>query len=204
MRILIIHNSADKVRSDNILKQFAGQNAKYTHETVEAIMNPAQPAVGIKRSFCKAIQRAKDNGWKQVLILEDDFCCLHPDSLEIFIKKSKETYFEDSLFLAGIYEGELKAMDWNFPGNSNYPVSKVIGKLSGLHAMIVHKQLYDKLLSAEEPYHLDYWISMEAKIPTYVCHPFLIIQNDGYSSNTKSITQYNKTLHLKYKLINPI
>ncbi len=194
MRILIIHNSQDKVRSENILKQFADQSTKYDYETVEAIMLPSQPSVGIKRSFCKAIQIAKDYGWKQVFILEDDFCCLDMQSIEIMIRTYNEFPLHGAILLGGIYEGQIEEVGKN--------IAKVNDKLSGLHAMIVGEELYDEILSCPEPYHLDYSLSMIRNFPIYTCYPFVIIQNDGFSYNTKSITNYNEGLKLKYKLIN--
>lgn len=193
MKILIIHNSTDKERAENIKNQFSNQNTKHEYEIVEAIMYPSQPAIGIKRSFCKAIQKAKDNNWPEVLILEDDFKILCAGSISMMMQIWYQYSLHDGILLGSVYEGTPKLLSEG--------VAVIKDKFSALNSMIVPSNLYDKILNAEEPYHLDYWIGQVAKITTYVCYPFLIIQNDGYSYNTQTITEYNKGLKLKYKLI---
>ena len=73
MKLLIIHNSQDKVRSENILKQFASQNTQHKYEIVEAVMNPSQFCAGVSRSFKKCVQIAKNGWYSEIMVLEDDF-----------------------------------------------------------------------------------------------------------------------------------
>ena len=193
MKILVIHNSQDQARAENIKIQFASQNTKHEHELIDATMYPSQPSVGIKRSFCKAIQKAKDNDWLDVMILEDDFKALCEGSISMMMKTWHEYPLIDGVLLGSIYEGTPQILGEG--------VAQVKDKFSALNSIIIPSNLYDKILNAEEPYHLDYWLGQIAKIPIYVCYPFLIIQNDGFSYNTKTITEYNRGLNLKYKLI---
>ena len=192
MKILVI-SSPDPIRQANIKTQMKGQTFEFFWKSVPAIMYPSQSCVGILRSFKSCIKIAKDAFLPEVLILEDDFHCLSPTSLETFINLWHRYALNDGVLLGGIYEGEVMEL---FKG-----VGKVEGKLSGLQAMIVPENLYDIILQAPEPYQLDYHLSMEAKIPIYVAYPFLIIQNDGYSYNVKGQTNYNENLCKKYRCI---
>jgi hypothetical protein len=98
------------------------------------------------------------------------------------------------LFLAGLYEGGISEIESN--------VASVIGKISGLHAIIIPEALYDLVLSAEEGYHLDFWLSQMTNITIVTAYPLLIVQNDGYSYNAREKTFYTEELHRKYKFIN--
>lgn len=193
MKIFVISNTSDKTRSENILKQFASQNTRHDYEIVEAVMNSLQPCRGISQSFKKCIQIAKKGWYPEVMVLEDDFLALHPDSILKLMKLWNKYALNDGILLGSVYEGTLSYLDEG--------VSQVEDKFSALNSVIIPENLYDTILQSEEAYHLDYYLGMVAKVPIYVADPFLIIQNDGYSYNLKKNTDYNKTLHLKYRLI---
>lgn len=199
MNTIVICTPKDPVRFENVHKQFKHQSFKYTeHELfmMPALMYPDQPSVGIKRSFCQAIRYAKIKGWEEVVIFEDDVNMLHPESLRMFFDIWNE-HKPDGILLGGIYEGILIKTEGE-------KIAQIQRKFSGLHATIIPQSLYNKLLTAEEPYNLDHWISMKSGIHSYVCDPMLIMQNDGYSYNAKEVTQYGKYIHMKYNLINKI
>ena len=215
MNGLVIHAEGNQVRADNIKTQFMSQSIPevFLLEVVPAIMNPGQPSVGIMRSFKKCIQLAKNNDWPAVCIFEDDVRFLCKYSLKLFISIWSEFYTRcalyseyETLFLGGLYEGELKEA----PSFNN--VKQTEGKVSGFHSIIVPKALYDKLLSAEEPYNFDHWCSVEAKIPIYVAYPFLIMQQDGFSYNAHkkdgsgfgADINYTEGLRHKYKFIDDL
>lgn len=194
MKLFIIHCVGDEIRHNNILKQFESQTTKYDYEIVPAIMNPSQFSVGLMRSFKKSIQKAKENYYPEILILEDDFNCLCNHSIKMLINTWNDMIDQNGILLGSCYEGEIKQL------SDKYGV--IEGKLAGLNSVIIPASLYDIILDAEEPYHLDFWISMISKIPVYVAHPFLIVQLDGiFSYNQKEITNYTQSLHLKYKMI---
>jgi hypothetical protein len=192
--ILVITTPGDEERQKNVNLQFASQFAKITWRQIIAVMNPAAPRIGIMRSFKNCIHWAKHQKWNHVVIFEDDFLFLHSKALKDFLYLSEMVIEEPAIFLGGIYEGT--------PVPITNDIAKVEGKLSGLHAMVVPETLYDLILSAEEPYHLDWWLSMKAKVPIYTAYPMLIVQQDGYSHNEKKITYYTENLHLKYKMVN--
>ena len=194
MKILIIHNSQDKVRSENIVRQFASQNTKYEYEIVEAVMDFGMPQKGISKSHKKCVALAKERGWENVTIVEDDIKFLDPNSLNIYKRTLGEvTEFWD-LFFGGIYSGDVTekfGKSWGC----------VMNKVSGLHLYTVNSSFYDKFLSCDENYHIDYFLSEELHARSFCCVPFVAIQNDFYSYNARKITEYNIALHLKYKLL---
>lgn len=197
MKILLIHNSQDKVRSENILKQFAGQNTKFDYEIVEAVMDFGMPRRGISRSHKKCVALAKERGYPNVTIVEDDILLLDPDSLDIYEKTWQNFGDEWDLFFGGVYAGDIvekAGRNWGWVSN----------KVSGLHLYTVNSNFYDKFLTADENFHIDYFLSEQLHARSFCCVPFVAVQNDGYSSNLGAITDYNRTLHLKYKLINSI
>lgn len=194
MNCFVIKTPKDSLRLNNVLDQFETQRID-DFTFMDAIMIPDAPRVGIMRSFKLCIQHAKDKHLPWVAIFEDDLKCLSPTAIRDFIELSTGPISKEPfLFLGGFYEGE--------PVPISNQIARIEGKLSGLHAMIVPEELYDTLLAAEEPYHLDFWVSMIAKIPIYSAYPMLIVQQDGYSYNMNKVTSYTKNLHLKYKLIN--
>jgi len=201
MNTLIITTPNNPERINNVKKQFAGQSFKYDRDEfvhIDAIMLSSQPQVGIMRSFKKAILYAKLRNWKEVAIFEDDLNFLHPDSLQMFFNTWKKYGFGSygDFLLGGIYEGDPKPM-----GPEITDIYQINGKFSGLHATIFPELMYDIVLSAEEPYNIDHWLSAIRKFPAFVCNPMLIMQNDGFSYNAKCETAYNKMIHKKYNLI---
>lgn len=195
MKIFIIHNSQDKLRAENIKTQFASQEGNWQYEIVEAVMDYDMPRRGISKSHKKCVQMAKDQKLDSITIAEDDLKLLSPWSLNLYQNSFDGPIKDWDLVFGGIYSGDV------IENNDSLWV-KVINKVSGLHLYTVNNKFYDKFLSADENYNIDYFLSEELKAKMYCIYPFVAIQNDGYSYNVKEITKYNETLQYKYKLIN--
>lgn len=193
MKLLVISNIHDKTRSENIRKQFASQSKKWDYEIVSAVMLESQPCRGISQSFKKCIEIGKNEFYPSIAIFEDDLDILSPTAIEDFINLWDRTHLKDSILLAGLYEGEVEEIEEG--------LAKVTGKVSGLHAMIIGEVNYDAVLEADEAMNLDYHLSMIANVPFYTVYPFSIIQRDDYSYNVKKVTDYNRGLRLKYKVL---
>jgi hypothetical protein len=131
-------------------------------------------------------------GENEVLILEDDFVCLSPYAIQEIISVYFTNPVQNGILLGGFYEGN--------PVEINDEIAQIHGKLAGLHAIIVPKQHFQTILDAEEGYHLDYTLSMIAKIPIYSLYPMQIVQRDGFSYNANAVTHYTEELHRKYKI----
>lgn len=201
MRIYIIHNPQDKLRAENIKTQFDSQEGDWQYEIVEAVMNPTQSSVGTLRSFQKCIKLARKANTHHCMILEDDINFLTPISLLKFYE-AWQLYpyiLRGAILLGGLYEGDLLH---EFDIEHNIPFSTVVGKLAGLHAMIIPCTSYKHILMAAEGYHLDYTLSVGLEHKIYCMDPMEILQGSFPSSNSNNMEELNKNLGLKYKLAN--
>lgn len=201
MKIYVISDLSNKERSENIISQFANQEGNWQYEIVEAVMNPSQPQNGTVLSYKKCIKLAKKANAHYCMIIEDDVNFLTPTSLLNFYE-AWQLYpymLRGAILLGGIYEGSLLH---EFNIEHNIPFSTVIGKIAGLHAMIIPCTFYKYILNAPENLHLDYHLSEEIKHKIYCMDPMEIIQMPFKSSNGNNMQELNNNLHLKYKLAN--
>jgi glycosyl transferase family 25 len=160
-----------------------------------AIRNSYGP-LGCSLSHIGCIEQAKQNGWDQVLILEDDFELLvNPNIFINAINKCKDKQW-DVMLLTGI----LKEL----PIYSNM-MYKVTNAQTAV-AYMVNKHYYDRLLenfrsgynlllanpSMHSAYSLDqYWKHLQHVDSWYIQVPILGKQLDGFSDNTNMYKNYN-------------
>lgn len=203
MNILVISNIADKSRSENIVKQFESQLYKPKYEIMPAIMDAGKSSKGISQSHKACIQKAKDNNWPEVTIVEDDILFPNHASLGTFLftfYAFKNACEDWDMYFGGIYEGELVP---KYFLSEKLGAAKIEGKISGLHLYTVNSRFYDRFLSADEEINLDYVLSEQLKAVSYCVTPFLALQNDGYSYNKGAVVNYNEYIGRKYPIINP-
>ena len=192
---LVIHNRENAVRAKNIVETFGSQwYVDNSFRIIDAIMIPKHPPRGIFESFKKCIQIAKESGADRVIVFEDDVKFLRSDSLSDFIEYSNSIPDTFDLYMGGVYSGNI------IPINEN--VGKIEGEFNGLHCTMFNSKFYDKFLSIETDKNIDYVISCGKYVEceSYCAYPMLVIQNDGYSDNVKSFTNYNQILTQQYKL----
>jgi GR25 family glycosyltransferase involved in LPS biosynthesis len=193
MKVLIIHNVNNEIRKQHFLEQFAIQGIT-DYEIIPAQMIPKMPRTGISRSHKKAVRRAIELNLEEVIIMEDDVLFYNNDSFKKFIHGRTHVPADYDMYLGGIYQGKLQPLELG--------ISKINGKLAGMHAYFLNKKFYEAVLNSEEHYNLDHYLSVLIGGNFYTCDPLQIIQKDGYSDNTKSVTQYNTYLKTQYKLDN--
>jgi GR25 family glycosyltransferase involved in LPS biosynthesis len=191
MKILVIHNEKNEVRKKHFLSQFANQGI-VDFEIIPADMRPASPATGISISHKKAVKRAIELDLDEVLIMEDDVLFTNPQSFRKFLHTKTHLSENWDGYFGGIYTGKIEPMEFG--------ISKIIGRLAGMHAYFLNRRFYEKFLSTENHYNIDYYISHKIGGNFYVCDPFQIIQVDGYSDNIKNVTQYLPYLRTQYKI----
>lgn len=132
---------------------------------------------GINLAHKSVIEYAKEAGFEEVCVMEDDLKACHPtDSWRYFLNQ-KPKYFD--IYLSGIYMGEI------LPGN-------VVKNFCGFHCYIVHQRFYDTFLSTEEDAHIDQALAGLGKY--VVCEPFAFVQYEGVSSNTGKFESYDRLL----------
>lgn len=197
--IFVIQTPNDDVRKASFTQEFASQEfpgLEFSLTYVDACMDFGMPRRGISKSHRGIVQYAQNNNLDEVLILEDDVCFLDKMTLVRLINLSKLVPKDCDLLMAGVYDGTI-AEEF-----STY--AKLGDRISGLHCYIVKKKFYEKFLSADPIYNLDYYLSVELKAVSYCAYPFLAIQHEGHSYNRQSVggTSHNYNLHKKYKITN--
>ena len=130
---------------------------------------------GVSRAHKQIVQHAKDSGWPEVIIAEDDIKFPAEDGYKYFLSK-KPKHFD--LYLGGIYRGEIK------DGKTT--------DFSGLHLYIIHEKFYDTFLGIDETKHLD--TELAGKGDYHVCYPFAAIQYSGYSDVERAKTNFEALL----------
>jgi len=200
MLTYIIHNIENTARRERLMKELEVQTQHCEEmldaEIVKAIMVPKFPQRGISQSHKMCVQKAKDAGAKEVCILEDDVWFVCDKSFKRFLTEYENMPADGDLFFAGCYDGVFQPI--------TDTLAHATEKLSGLHCYIVKEKFYDKFLSADETYNLDFWLTVPnfGNAKSYCTYPFVALQHDGYSDNTKTVTKYNQHIGRRFKVWN--
>jgi glycosyl transferase, family 25 len=151
------------------------------------------PMIGIAQAHINAILIAKQNGWEQVLIMEDDVCFKGKEKTYDYVINCLENIPENwDILLGGIYF--CKKLE-----KENEYWSKV-GEFCALHFYIVNSKAYDKILEYNFKQHIDRWMNQKDGLNCYVANKFFATQRNGFSDNTKLKTDYDILLK-KFKLL---
>ena len=132
------------------------------------------PQHGINKAHKQIIKYAKDYGFSEVCVFEDDVKFTHPNSFNYFLANKPQDF---DIYLAGIYLGDI---DEN---------KRIKNDFAGFHCYIVHEKFYDTYLSVPDTEHIDRALGGLGDF--YVCHPFAAIQYNGFSDNTKREMTYD-------------
>lgn len=178
MKIVVIHDFSANDRFDRLMKEFTEQGIKY-YTILPAIHSQESALKGINLAHKQCVQYAKDNGLKEICIMEDDVRFTSKNSFNHFIENKPKEF---DLYLGGVYLGEI------LPNN-------LINSFAGLHCYIIREQFYDTFLSVPDNKHIDRALSNLGTF--YVSYPFTSIQYNGYSYNTKQVMNYDSLLENK-------
>ena len=155
---------------------------------------------GCISSHVSIVKMAKANGWKSVLVLEDDVEFLNHEYIDSAVEQLQNT--EWNLFYLG--------------NNTHTPLNKVNENLLELkegfatHAVAYHERFYDKIINAydkKEIEIIDVWLSEngQAKGNCYCSYPITAIQENSFSDIHNQVIDYSwmitkfetNTQHLK-------
>lgn len=146
------------------------------NEMIPEGVNGLMPGeVGVIRSNYNIIKDAKENGYKKIVIFEDDVeLCdnFNERFLSHYNKTPKDWKF---LYMGGNHVGGL------------IPINDKVSRIRhtyAIHAICVHEDLYDHILNMlkEERVQVDVTYAQLQKIfPSYVFRPHLAWQKDGHS-----------------------
>jgi len=152
-----------------------------------------KPVVNISQAHKNCVRWAKQEGWSEVNIWEDDIKFTSEGSYQRFLNLKKDLPVDWNIYLSGVYEGKI------------YPITEELAQVrefSGLHCYMVSHRFYDTFLGADENTNLDKWIGSKrhGNYLSHLCYPMVAIQHDGFSDNIRMSTNYNHRLINKYKL----
>lgn len=205
-KIVFINLSKRKDRLQEIHEQF--ENYHFPKEKIlrfEAIETPHYGLIGCGKSHIEVLKMAKENQWKNVLILEDDFQIVVSE--EEFYNSLR--YFFSTIHLQQSWDVLMLAYNLNNPGNygksfhNNDQIGQ-IGYAQTASAYLVNQHYYDilidNLIEANEELsktgrHWDfandvYWKTLQEKDTWLYFKNRLSIQRPSYSNNGNTFTDY--------------
>lgn len=150
---------------------------------------------GIAKAHMACINTAKQAGWDNVLIMEDDLYipAKGKDMLKLYIDAAFSKLPDEwDILLGGVYHA--RTLDKH--NKYWYKVSE----FCALHFYIVNASCYDKLLNWDKTNHYDRWVSKQ-NLKCFVPSRFFAIQYDGYSDNVAKVTDYNSTCLNKFNIL---
>lgn len=129
-----------------------------------------------KKAICEGhksiVQVAKDNGWSEVIVSEDDLNFMHPNSFNYFIANKPKSF---DLYLSFVYVGTV---------DENH---RVISTFSGGCSLyIVNERFYDYFLNIESNSHVDRTLGDAAKEFEYYVPPLIPCEQHGGKSDNHS------------------
>jgi len=131
--------------------------------------------VGVIRSNYEVINDAKENGYKKIIIFEDDveLCDDFNERFKLHYKKTPNDW--KLIYMGGNHVGGM------------VPINNKVAKIKhsyAIHAVCIHEELYDHLLTKlkQENVAADVtYAQLQNKFPSYVFRPHLAWQKDGHS-----------------------
>lgn len=174
MKIAVIHNFDAGERFDRLMNEFKTQGIK-DFQFFNAIHDTTSVEKGINLAHKQCIRYAKENKLPEICVMEDDVLFTNPDSFNYFIKNKPKDF---DIYLSGIYVGDIE--------------DNIVKVFSGFHCYIVSERFYDTFLSVPDNAHIDRALGGLGKY--IVCNPFIAIQYNGYSYNTRMEMNYDSLL----------
>jgi hypothetical protein len=175
MKIAVIHNFDSGVRYDMLMQEFKTQQIK-DFQFFPAIHDINSVKKGINLAHKQCIKYALDNDLPEICVMEDDVKFTNKNSFSYFLENKPQDF---DVYLSGIYLGEI------LEDNS-------VEEFAGLHCYIVNKKFYETYLSIPDDAHIDRALARLGKY--YVSSPFIAIQHNGFSYNTKRDMIYDDLL----------
>ncbi len=149
-----------------------------------SIPDPDSVIRSIGLSHKQIVSYARDEGLLEICILEEDVMFATPKGWEYFLS-NKPVDFD--LYLGGTYGLNVSALK----RITKEPGATEIHNFAGLHCYIIHQRYYDRFLAQPENKHIDDQPGMGK---FFVCYPFAALQHPGWSSNGRTMVNYNYRL----------
>ena len=186
---LVINLPSRADRRENVLTQLK----EIDFEFVDGVIDQ-NPLIGIAKAHLSCVQKAKDNNWPYVLIMEDDVV-IRPN----FEKYLNECFYnlpdEWDILLGGIYNCKQYQKYNDFWDK--------LGEFRALHFYIVNQNAYDKILAYDMncQQHIDAWMNRHGRnLKCFVTKKFVATQQVGFSDNARAKVDYSHLIS-KVKLL---
>jgi|LauGreDrversion4_2_1035121.scaffolds.fasta_scaffold00332_18 glycosyl transferase family 25 len=201
-----LKNRPDRKKEiENELSVIPDKNKIIRFNAIE--MQPAH--LGCSTSHLKCLELAKREGWKNVLILEDDAMWNNYDknysTLETIIKKLNNNYDVISFgnvnanFNKKTYKLKAGQCATAYLVNSSYYDKLINNFKEGIEKLSVTKNMYkaSDRLPYEKEYCIDqYWKRLQEKDNWYIINPALMIQRPSKSSISQTFVDYGNKFNL--------
>jgi len=166
---------------------------------MNATKHPVSSFIGIAESHIECLEKAKELGWKHVIIFEDDIKVENKKKvIEKFNKYICEDFW-DVLFLGC----------WNYvpPIRVNDDLAKVV-KAVCIHAYVIKEHYYDTLIENYRECikkkrenvddgnynHDEYFEILQQKDKWFCLIPIMITQKDGWSDNFNAVRNLSEII----------
>jgi GR25 family glycosyltransferase involved in LPS biosynthesis len=182
-------------------KELLGYSQKpwFTKRTPENVAKMKAGSAGCCLSHRKAIEFAKAQGYKRILLMEDDarFKKEFNDAAEDFLSQFLRNINQCDMLYLGFYQKTCVHVPTQKTDQDglDYQIWRIRGPLM-LHATIIDQRVYDKLLAGLPTTNniwswMTYWGSIDswiqnklgrqADVHIYGCRPNLVVQHANYS-----------------------
>jgi len=146
----------------------------------DGIVFPHDRKRGINLAHRQIIKEAKDLGYKNVCVMEDDCRFFAPKAWEYFLENMPDDF---DIYFGMLYIGDLDS------GN------RVQGLFSAMTLYVVNSRFYDFFLSLPESCHVDRELGLTSNIHKYiVCDKFCCYQDGSRSDNNFLTCDYSPYL----------
>lgn len=155
-----------------------------------------QPFKGIAEAHINCVKTAKEMGYSEILIMEDDIKFTNPSKTREHIDLILNNLPDDwDILLSGVYwsKGLTKVNDY-------WSLTK---EFCGLHWYIVNEKAYDTIINypGEQPdQNIDRWLAMNDRLKCYASNKMFAIQRPGFSDNVNKNVNYENFLKDKIML----
>jgi len=183
MTINMLYDDRRPEKLDNIMYELQRQKIyNYLKLWRAVILNNKSVVESINAGHKRIVQFAKDQGFPEVCIAEDDLMFPSENGWAYFIKNKPEKF---DIYIGGTYLSDNRI-------EKTPPLLKV-SEYVGNHLIIISNKYYDTFLSVPDNLHID--TAQKGLGDFYVCYPFPALQKAGRSANNNNqIVDYNKIL----------
>jgi GR25 family glycosyltransferase involved in LPS biosynthesis len=144
--------------------------------------------LGCRDSHIEIIKDAKNNGYKRILILEDDFIFINKDKDQINDILNQLNNVDWELFYFGatvhLYDGKLVKVDKNLV-QTNFAYTT--------HSYAVNSSIYDFIIDNAKNYDIIdifYNDHIVKNNKTYISNPMICLQRESYSNVENKFSNY--------------